>query len=186
MGVPVAEPTAKWGVGTLPRQGESPLNAATILHQAYELLIPQGKWTKESWIDYASGEDQLKSTRVCSMGALALVEHLYAKRALYVYTDDVVEGEQISPEEDAQNGTKFVGAGYWDEGDEVETAVNLQLERDPEFAKATSLLADVIRDGRESSMSDVNTVVNWNDSEDTTLEEVKDVFQKAIEKARAL
>lgn len=182
--------TTQVDYGLVPKQGESPLNAETILHQAYETILPVGRWTKDMYIDYDNVEDVKTSSRVCSMGALLLVEHIEAHRALSVhlgYDDDTDEPTVTDEGESWVAGPQ--DPDYDDEGELAEAAVGLLIDRDPEFAKATKLLAQAVNElfperGGESGDNEMNIVIKWNDHEDTTWEDVKSVFQLAIEKAR--
>lgn len=158
------------------------LTAKDILEQTLEHLTAADAWVKGDWLwnDSPSDDPEVpKRWKACSMGAMILVEHINA------YGDDNVVVDN------------------WTE------KIHAFSDRDPQFAAALLALArtiqelhperggveDILEEIRESNAyNEINepveigigiaheVVINFNDNEDTSIADIREVFTQAKSK----
>jgi hypothetical protein len=108
------------------------LKPSEVLNQAWELLVPKGRWIQNSWIrdDYADQTDA-RTYHACSMGAMLLVEHLAGVTGLGL------PSERDSDDSDSENW-------FSPELTDYESAIENLIDHDEAFRLAVRYLADAV------------------------------------------
>jgi hypothetical protein len=177
------------------------LRASEIINQAWEMLVPKGRWIKEEWLrrDFGMKDGDYFA---CSMGAMLLVEHLAGITTLGL------SSERDSDDSDSED---------WGDSEfhDFEGTIRNLKERDPEFAVAVNYVATAVvayvteanerlKDEPQGEFDvddevwdleyvqalilvqdDVEIITNFNDNYRTTQDDIDKVFQLAYRNAQA-
>lgn len=156
------------------------LTAKDILEQTLLHLVTPNTWVKGDWLSHENyGENAPKQWKACSMGAMLLVEHINA------FGSDEVKIE---------NWTETIRA-YSDRDPEFQTALlalaNTIAELQPERGGVEDIFDEIRFDNEHNGANEPveigiwnasDVVINFNDHEDTTINDIREVFTEAQKK----